>query len=136
MERNDPHIPKLLPGHPTRKAASSGGCIPTSGTYASARFSHLTKQSTTPFRNDQVRLFRIIHPFHPLYGCEFELVMHRRCWGEDRVYYNDGKGQLNSLPASWTSAVAEDPFVVAAAGRSYFQVEDLKELVQLLLGLR
>ncbi|MGZ6690002.1 MAG: DUF5372 family protein, partial [Solirubrobacteraceae bacterium] len=28
---------------------------------------------------------RVTHPFHPLYGRDFEFVAHRHNWGEDRV---------------------------------------------------
>jgi hypothetical protein len=29
---------------------------------------------------------RVTHLFHPLFGRDFEFVVHRRNWGEDRVY--------------------------------------------------
>ena len=54
---------------------------------------------------------RVTHPFHPLCGREFDLVSHRHAWSQDRVCVHDDHGQLISLPARWTSAVAEDPFV-------------------------
>ena len=75
------------------------------------------------------------HRFHPLFGREFEFVVHRRNWGEDRVYFYDERGEVRSLPAAWTNVVAEDPFVVMAAGRSPFRVEDLLALAELLGGL-
>ena len=74
----------------------------------------------------------MIHPFHPLYRREFRLVTYRFNWGEDRVYFHDEGGRLVSLPAAWTSAVAPDPFVVVAGGRSFFHVQDLAELAALL----
>jgi hypothetical protein len=40
-----------------------------------------------------------------------------------------------SLPAQWTSVVAEDAFVTIAASRSHFRVEDLLKLVRLLEGM-
>jgi len=47
------------------------------------------------------------------------------------VFYRDGGEQTRSLPASWTSAAADDPFVGIAAGRSPLRVVDLLRLVQL-----
>jgi hypothetical protein len=51
------------------------------------------------------------------------------------VYYHDGSGQLQSLPAAWTSVVAEDPVVIAGAGQSAFRVADLLALARLLAGI-
>jgi len=53
-------------------------------------------------------------------------------WFEDRVVYLDQTGELRSLPARWTSVIAEDPCVVASAGRSRLRVVDLVELVRLI----
>jgi hypothetical protein len=78
---------------------------------------------------------RITHPFHPRCGHEIDFVVHRHNWGEDRVYFREADGQLTSLPARWTSVVAQDPFVVVAAGRSHFRVEDLIELAAIVRGL-
>jgi hypothetical protein len=47
----------------------------------------------------------VTHPFHPLYGRDFEFVAHRQNWGEDRVHLHDETGQLFSLPAAWTCPV-------------------------------
>jgi len=74
---------------------------------------------------------RITHPFHPWFGQELDVVVHRHNWGEDRVYYRAEGGHLASLPAQWTSVVGEDPCVAVAAGRSHFRVEDLIDLVAL-----
>ena len=65
------------------------------------------------------------HPFHPLCGRDFEFVAYRQNWGEDRVHLRDENGQLFSLPAAWTDAVAADPFVVVAAGRCPFTTDGL-----------
>lgn len=72
------------------------------------------------------------HPFHPLYGQEFDLVDRRRTWGEDRVYYHDRAGELKRLPAAWTSAAAADAFVWVSGGRAHFRVEDLLALARLI----
>lgn len=78
---------------------------------------------------------RVTHPFHPLFGRELDVVVHRHNWGEDRVYYQ-GRGSLTSLPACWTSVVPGDAFVAVAAGRSRFRAEDLVALAALVLRLR
>jgi len=70
-------------------------------------------------------------PFHPLFGSEFELVVRRSNWGEDRVFFHDADGRLISLAARWTSVCVPDPFVVVAAGRASFRVEDLLRLAEL-----
>lgn len=67
-----------------------------------------------------------------MFGHEFDLVNVTHCWGDDRVFYVDENDQVRSLPARWTSAVADDPFVVISAGRSDFRVADLLELVELI----
>jgi hypothetical protein len=67
-----------------------------------------------------------------LHGQEYQLLDHRRCWGEDRVYFRDSVSELHRLPASWTSVVEADPLVVVAAGRAAFRLPDLLRLVELL----
>ena len=51
---------------------------------------------------------RVTHPFHPLYGRDFEFVAHRQNWGEDQVHLHDENGRLFSLPAGWTDVAAPD----------------------------
>ena len=65
------------------------------------------------------------HPFHPLSGREFDLVVRKKNWGENRVFFFAENGQLTSLPAGWTDVDPPDPFVAIADGRSMFRVEDL-----------
>ena len=60
------------------------------------------------------------------------MVLRAQNWREDRVWFHDVADRLRSLPASWTSTVAEDPFNVVAAGRAAFRVEELLELVRLI----
>jgi len=71
-----------------------------------------------------------------MFGHEHDLINYTHCWGEDRVFYVDETGQIRALPARWTSAAADDPFVVVSAGRSHFRVADLLELVSLVRGAR
>ena len=76
------------------------------------------------------------HPFHLLYGRDFEFVAHRHNWGEDRVHLHDENGKLFSLPAGWTDVAAPDPFVVVAAGRCPFTAEGLLAAADLAALLR
>jgi hypothetical protein len=78
----------------------------------------------------------VTHPFHPLAGQDFEFVVYRQNWGEDRVRLRDENGRLFSLPAAWTDVVAADPFVVIAAGRCPFTTDGLLALADLVDGLR
>ena len=64
------------------------------------------------------------------------MVTYRHTWGEHRVYYNDQAGHLQQFPASWTDALAPDPFVVVADGRSVFRFDDLLRLVELIERLK
>jgi Family of unknown function (DUF5372) len=73
----------------------------------------------------------VTHPFHPLCGRDFEFVVYRQNWGEDRVHLRNEDGQLFSLPAGWTDAAAADPFVVVAAGRCPFTVDGLLAVADL-----
>ena len=92
--------------------------------------------STAPGAAGAGGRIRVTHPFHPLCGREFEFVSHRHAWSQDRVCIRDDHGQLISLPARWTSAVAEDPFVVIAAGRSPLHIATLPTLAALVRRLR
>ncbi|MHC4473133.1 MAG: DUF5372 family protein [Planctomycetota bacterium] len=75
------------------------------------------------------------HPFHPLLGREFEVVMERHCWGEHRVFFYGPEGDLTSLPAGWTDLVGPDPFVAISAGRACFRPVDLLRLALLVEGI-
>ncbi len=74
------------------------------------------------------------HPFHPLTGREFDLVVRKHTWAEDRVFFVDD-GQLRSVPAGWTDVVPADPFVMVAAGRSPLRVAELLALAALVEDL-
>jgi len=92
----------------------------------------LRRSSIAPVPDGDHQRFRVTHPYHPLFGREFELVTRRRNWGEDRVLFHNADGQLVSLPACWTSVLVPDPFVVVSAGRSLFRVDDLIRLTKLI----
>jgi Family of unknown function (DUF5372) len=78
----------------------------------------------------------VTHPFRPLAGRDFEFVVCRQNWGEDRVHLHDETGRLFSLPAGWTGVVAADPFVVVATGRCPFTTAALVALADLVGRLR
>jgi Family of unknown function (DUF5372) len=73
----------------------------------------------------------VTHPFHPLYGRDFEFVAYRQNWGEDRVHLHDEGGRLFSLPAGWTDVAGADPFTVVAAGGAPFSTAGLLALADL-----
>jgi hypothetical protein len=78
----------------------------------------------------------VVHPFHPLTGREFELVAYAHTWGEHRVFFRAaGDDRVRSLPADWTDVEGQDPFLVLAAGRTFFRVEDLVALGRVLAEL-
>jgi hypothetical protein len=79
---------------------------------------------------------RVTHRFHPLYGREYEFVVHRQNWGEDRVFLHDENGELFSLLTGWTDAAPADPFVVVADGRCPFSTVGLLALADLINRLR
>ena len=79
----------------------------------------------------EVQRFRVTHPFHPLFGREFEVLFFRRDWGDDRVCYRNESDSEATIPVSFTDLRAPDPFVDMAVGRSLFRIEDLIELTKL-----
>ena len=91
--------------------------------------------STAVDEHGSVERFRITHPFHPHTGCEFALVAWRQNWAEDRVYFEDDRKKLRSVPSRWTSLVSDDPVCVVSAGRAHFRAADLLELITLLKEL-
>ena len=88
-----------------------------------------------PHGDVEKRSFRVVHPYHPLFQQEFELVSCRQNWGEDRVWFHDRNGLLRSIPTNWTDAAGIDSFVVVAGGRSLFRIPDLLELVHRIRAL-
>jgi hypothetical protein len=78
----------------------------------------------------------VTHPFHPRSGRDFEFVVCRQNWGEDRVHLREESGQLFSMPAGWTDVVAPDPFVVIAADRCPFTTGGLLAVADLVDRVR
>ena len=83
------------------------------------------KSTIAHSRAYQDKKITIVHPFHPLFGKEFELLDCRQGWGEYRVYFYDSEQVLISMPAAWTDILPRDPFVELSDGRSFYRLEDL-----------
>jgi hypothetical protein len=79
--------------------------------------------------------FKIVHPFHPLSGKEFEMIEYHNVWKRRCVSYVDDQGTMSSIPIEWTDAEGVDPFVEISCGRSHFRVTDLMRLVVLVADL-
>jgi len=75
--------------------------------------------------------FKVIHPFHPLYQREFELLSYRKSFGGAYVDYRGDDDDVGSIPLEWTNADGICPFVEMSKGRSVFRVEELLRLVML-----
>jgi hypothetical protein len=73
-----------------------------------------------------------VHPFHPLFGQEFEQLSGREGLPEDRVYFEHRDGRAASIPKHFTDLGAIDPVVVMGRGQSLFRVVDLRELCSLI----
>src|ERR1700674_1408025 len=71
--------------------------------------------STTGCTDHSTGRFRITHPFHPLRGTEYELVVRRTNWGEDRVFFYGPDGTLKSLLAGLTDVAPLDAFAHISA---------------------
>ena len=52
------------------------------------------------------------------------------------MFFFGDDGTLKSLPTSWTDVAEPDVFVVLAAGRSPFRVDDLLALAEIIDGIR
>lgn len=88
--------------------------------------------SITPKTDNQIRRFKITHPFHPLCGKEFEAIDEVRDWREHRLFFYDEQQKQRSIPTAWTNWALEDPFVTISNGRSYFRIVDLLQLTRLI----
>ena len=76
------------------------------------------------------------HPYHPLFEHTLEVVAQSKEYGEERVYCRGQNGRTRFLPVRWTNLAAPDPFVLTAAGRAYFRLEDLIRLAEQMRELR
>ncbi|MBC8167559.1 MAG: hypothetical protein H7Y20_17025 [Bryobacteraceae bacterium] len=73
-----------------------------------------------------------MHPFHPLYGQEFEQLGSREGLPGDRLYFEDHHGRAASIPKHFTDLGPIDPTVVIGRGQCLFRVADLLELCSLM----
>ena len=60
----------------------------------------------------------------------------KQLWGEERVTLEQPDGALRSVPIEWTDVAPAEPYVSLGGGRSYFRVEDLRELADLIRARR
>ena len=77
-------------------------------------------------------VFRVTHPYHPLFSRQFEAVGYWERGGERRLYFYNGDRRLVSIPLAFTNLATPDPFLVRSAGRSLFRIKDLLELSRLI----
>jgi hypothetical protein len=97
----------------------------------------LNEPTTTPDRHDRDVIFIVTHPFHPLVGQRFPLLMQRVSWGEPRVFFADpATAQVRALPTAWTDLAPPDPFRLVAGDRAILRLTDLQRLQTLLKILR
>jgi len=87
--------------------------------------------SIAPDTCEEKRRVQITHPFHPLYGKQFDLIEQRYIYTESFLYFYDDHGHLREIPAVWTDFVKVDAYVELAAGRSPLHATHLLELADL-----
>lgn len=80
--------------------------------------------------------FRIIHPFHPLSGREFDIVDYLVFGKDGRIFFNNDESRLVSIPARWTSIAPIDPYVQCASGGCILRLPELLELADFLKDIR
>ena len=106
----------------------------TSSTRGSSR-RYTTYQTTLNDHSDN-KVFRVTHPFHPLFGQELTVLWRRRIDGEDFLIFQNMENHNNSISVYWTSLNQPNPYIVISDGRSLFRPKELLELVQLLKDLK
>jgi hypothetical protein len=79
---------------------------------------------------------RVVHPFHPRFGEEFEFLARWSSWRGDVVLVLDGEGCRCSFPVEWTDVMPVDPFTAVSEGRCPFRTQDLVQLAGLVGSLR
>ena len=104
--------------HPVQ--ASLGG-----SSRSSVQRARWSEQSNAARRQLPAR-FRVVHPFHPLSGQDFEFVNFGHTWGDQKIWYRKaGEQRTRSMPSNWTDLEPVDPYVALSAGRSFCQPQDL-----------
>ncbi len=79
-----------------------------------------------------MQVFTVTHPFHPLKGQTFEVLVIRNNWGGDRVSYLDAKGRVRTLPVEWTDVHGPEVVITVGAGRAFFRADLLHQLRRLI----
>jgi hypothetical protein len=88
----------------------------------------LTNSTTACHPSDLLEKIHITHPFHPRRGEVLDILDHLSSYGDDRVYFRELDGRRSFVPASWTSAIPEDPGIRIAVGKCKLQLRDFVEL--------
>jgi hypothetical protein len=81
------------------------------------------------------RQVKVTHPFHPLFGIEFELIGYMNSWKKSCVQLADENGVQTTLPLEWTDAADIDVFLHISQGRSHFRIEELLRLAELIAAI-
>jgi len=103
----------------------------------SAPYKKMPAVHTAHLSTKVTRKFRVTHPFHPLFGQEFESTGHKRLSGRNHFVFYDNRGKKTTIPSKWTDVPEEeDVYVIISAGRSHFRVEDLIGLSDLVRRLQ
>jgi hypothetical protein len=97
---------------------------------------HWSIQSKAPDPNFEKQMFRVTHPFHPLYGKEFEIIEYRCGWEEERVWFYKQDETVGTIPLAWTNLRPPDPYLDMEEVHSPFRVEDLLQLSDLIKEMR
>ncbi len=98
-------------------------------------YRHTTHQTTLNDHGDN-KVFRVTHPFHPLFGQELIVLYRRHIDGEDFLFFQNVETHNNGISIHWTNLKPSNPYMVISDGRSLFRPQELLELVQLLQDLK
>jgi hypothetical protein len=96
---------------------------------------YTTNQTTLNDHSDN-KVFRVTHPFHPLFGQELTALCRRRIDGDDFLFFQNAESHNNGISVHWTNLNPPNPYIVISDGRSLFRPQELLELVQLLKDLK
>ena len=89
-----------------------------------------------PYSYGGIHKFRVTHPFHPLYGQEYEIIECKQIQARDRVFFNQKDGSKGSLPLAWCDLRPPDPYLDIEGKHSPFRVEDLLKLSDIIKEVR
>ena len=82
------------------------------------------------------KIFRVTHPFHPCRGCEFVLESVACQRGGEQIGLKDPEGYPIWIPIRFTDAAPPDPYIEIGRGCSFFRVQDLRKLTELVGALK